>query len=206
MNANPCHNHVSQFEICKQIYTSGILNKVKLTPTSKLVLIALANHYPKVFPSQKFIADQLGITERSVIRAIQELKNKGLILYITKNVNNYTFTNIFFEMINLSVRPGQIDTLNTDKISPKQINKQKNNKVINFSKNESKRPYQQTGMHYKSPEATRAEISKVYKRDDKNPMNDYECALKFISDLSDQMDNKIIRMQVEKVKQKWNIK
>ncbi len=61
-------------------------------------------------------------------------------------------------------------------------------------------------MHYKSPEATRAEISKVYKRDDKNPMNDYECALKFISDLSDQMDNKIIRMQVEKVKQKWNIK
>jgi len=84
MNANPCHNHVSQFEICKQIYTSGILNKVKLTPTSKLVLIALANHYPKVFPSQKFIADQLGITERSVIRAIQELKNKGLILYITK--------------------------------------------------------------------------------------------------------------------------
>ena len=206
MNANPCHNHVSQFEICKQIYTSGILNKVKLTPTSKLVLIALANHYPKVFPSQKFIADQLGITERSVIRAIQELKNKGLILYITKNVNNYTFTNIFFEMINLSVRPGQIDTLNTDKMSDKQIKEQRNNnKVLNFSKNEQKRPYQQTGMHYKSPEATRSEISKVYKRDDKSPMNDKETALKFILELQDKINNPIIRMQVEKVKQKWNL-
>ena len=36
---------MSQFEISKRIYSSGILSRIELSMSAKLVLIALANHY-----------------------------------------------------------------------------------------------------------------------------------------------------------------
>lgn len=84
----------SQFELSKNVLNN--LYKFKLTPTSKLVLLYLVDCYnenhQEVFPKQRTIADKLGVTERSVIRAIQELNKEGLILITNKLSNIYRFT------------------------------------------------------------------------------------------------------------------
>lgn len=84
----------SQFELSKNVLNN--LYKFKLTPTSKLVLLYLVDCYnenhQEVFPKQRTIADKLGVTERSVIRAIQELNKEGLILITNKLTNVYRFT------------------------------------------------------------------------------------------------------------------
>ena len=72
------------------------LSQFNLKPTTKLVLLYLAGCYnPKhadVFPKQKTIALQMGISEASVIRAIQELHKEGLIISERKYTNRYRFT------------------------------------------------------------------------------------------------------------------
>ena len=72
------------------------LSQFNLKPTTKLVLLYLAGCYnPKhadVFPKQKTIALQMGISEASVIRAIQELHKEGLIISERKYTNRYKFT------------------------------------------------------------------------------------------------------------------
>ena len=83
------------------------MNKTNLTATTKLVLMALVQHYnannADMFPSQKFLAKQLGISEKSVERSIANLKNEEYIYYVTKKVNRYRFTAKFFEQIKMSV-------------------------------------------------------------------------------------------------------
>lgn len=72
------------------------LQQFNLKPTTKLVLLYLAGCYnPKhadVFPKQKTIALQMGISEASVIRAIAELHKEGLIISERKYSNRYKFT------------------------------------------------------------------------------------------------------------------
>ena len=72
------------------------LQQFNLKPTTKLVLLYLAGCYnPKhteVFPKQKTIALQMGISERSVISAIQELHKEGLVISERKYTNRYRFT------------------------------------------------------------------------------------------------------------------
>lgn len=84
----------TQFELTTNIITK--LNTFKLTPTAKLVLLYLTTCYnPKhkeVFPKQKTISIKLGISERSVTRAIQELFKEGLVLIECKYTNRYKFT------------------------------------------------------------------------------------------------------------------
>ena len=98
---------ITQFELSKVIYTSGFLQKCNLTATAKLVLMALIQHYnannPDMFPSQKFLAQQLGISEKSVERAILNLKDEDYIYYVTHRVNRYRFTAHFFESVKMSV-------------------------------------------------------------------------------------------------------
>ena len=98
---------INQFELSKMVYTSGFLANVNLTPTAKLVLIALMQHYnannAEMFPSQKFLGAQLGISEKSVERAIANLRDENLIFYVTQKVNKYRFTAHFFEQIKMSV-------------------------------------------------------------------------------------------------------
>lgn len=85
---------LTQYELTTSIITK--LNTFKITPTAKLVLLYLTTCYnPKhneVFPKQKTIADKLGVSERSVTRAVQELFNEGLILIECKYTNRYKFT------------------------------------------------------------------------------------------------------------------
>ena len=85
---------LTQYQLTTEIITK--LNTLQLTPTAKLVLLYLTTCYNpnhrEVFPKQKTIADKLGVSERSVIRAIQELFKEGLILIECKYTNRYKFT------------------------------------------------------------------------------------------------------------------
>lgn len=111
----------SQFELTTEIITK--LNTYQITPTAKLVLLYLTTCYnpehSEVFPKQKTIADKLGISERSVTRAIQELFKEGLILIECKYTNRYKFTSriVSERSENLSDDIRQKDGLKTDKLS-----------------------------------------------------------------------------------------
>ena len=119
----------SQFKLTDRLLKN--LNKYELSPTGKLVLLYLSSCYnPKkadVFPKQKTIANKLGISERSVVRAIQELVKDGLIFVESKYTNHYVFSSKivqkpsqnekFFEPENLSDDLSQNGTSKRDKLS-----------------------------------------------------------------------------------------
>ena len=205
MTAKPCHNMaLSQFTISKNVYNSGMLSKIKLTMSAKLVLIALTNHYnpekPDIFPSQQYIAEHLGISIKSVNRAVQELTQAGLLIYETKNVNRYKFTAKFFAEIKMSVNHGQSDNQTMDSLSMKHIKEKKNNtKDLNFQKiNE--------GVKYKSPETTRNELREsLGVRDDKTPYNDKETAVKFILACQRTAHINVVKKKIEEVRKIWNL-
>jgi len=103
--------NITQFELTKILYSSGILAECSLTPSAKLFLWALCSHYnpnnETMFPSQQTVASKLGISEKSAQRAVKELKTLGLIDYETKRVNHYTFGEKFFELVKMSGAIGQ---------------------------------------------------------------------------------------------------
>lgn len=84
----------SQFELTN--YLLNNLQQFKITPVEKLVLLELSACYnpnkADMFPKQKTLAQKIGISERSVVRAIQSLVNVGLILVECKYTNRYKFT------------------------------------------------------------------------------------------------------------------
>ena len=111
-------------ELTQHQLTTGIvtkLNTYQITPTAKLVLLYLTTCYnPKhadVFPKQKTIADKLGISERSVTRAIQELCKEGLVLVECKYSNRYKFTSKIVCSDKMAVDSGQNDIQQCDNLS-----------------------------------------------------------------------------------------
>ena len=81
----------SQFTLTNKLLQN--LYKYKLTPTAKLVLLELSTCYnPKhgdMFPKQKTLANRIGVSERSIVRAISELVKEGLVLIECKYTNQY---------------------------------------------------------------------------------------------------------------------
>ena len=115
------------FKPIKQVeLTNYLLNNLQsfnLKPTTKLVLLYLSSCYnPRradVFPKQRTIADKIGISEASVIRAISELHKEGLIISERKYSNRYKFTHkllancskiVFLEPNEMQVENKQIET------------------------------------------------------------------------------------------------
>ena len=103
-----------------------------------------------MFPKQSTIAAKIGVSERSVVRAVQELFKAGLILIECKTTNHYKIVakwgsykpenEKFFTQDNMSDNSGQNDTLQTDNLSPaihEQKKEQKKNlkmwKILKFS-------------------------------------------------------------------------
>ena len=131
---------ITQFELAKVLYTSGFLQSCNLTATAKLVLMALIQHYnannADMFPSQKFLAKQLGISEKSVERAIANLRDEDYIYYVTQRVNRYRFTAHFFESVKMSVQNrqnvGSQHRQNVGQTNKEEKIKEKGN-VLNFS-------------------------------------------------------------------------
>lgn len=124
-----CHGF-SQFELTSKLVTN--LYKYDISPTAKLVLLYLSSCYnPKkahMFPKQKTMASKLGVSERSIVRAVQELVNKHLIVIECKYTNYYKFTSQIVSKPplnennhqdeNMSGSIRQNDTLNGDNLSP----------------------------------------------------------------------------------------
>lgn len=101
----------TQFELTQKLLQN--LNTFKLTPTAKLVLLYLSSCYnPKhgeMFPKQKTIADKLGVSEASVIRAISELHKEGLIISERKYTNRYKYTARFLSLLGISNNKMQVN-------------------------------------------------------------------------------------------------
>lgn len=132
---------ISAFELTKK--TLNNLKHFKIGATAKNVLWYLTACYnPKnkyVFPKQKTIASVIGCSERSVVRAIQELVKEGLIIIESTTSNKYAFTSKIIgepsqnEDVLQPEKMSQADvkiTSNNDKLSDphvhEQIKKQKN--------------------------------------------------------------------------------
>lgn len=111
----------SQFRLTNNLLQN--LYKYEITPIAKLVLLYLSSCYnPKkthMFPKQKTIASKIGATERSVVRAIQELVKEGLIVIECKYTNYYKFTSqiVSKPSENMSDDLGQNDIQQDDKLS-----------------------------------------------------------------------------------------
>jgi DNA-binding Lrp family transcriptional regulator len=122
----------TQFDLTNDILNN--LSQFNITPTAKLVLLYLTSCYnPKhaeIFPKQKTIAIKLGISERSVTRAIQELFNEGLLLIECKYTNRYKFTSRIIsqqaEILSDDLR--QNGTLKDDNLSHVYIEQKKETK------------------------------------------------------------------------------
>lgn len=94
---------LTQFELTSNLLRN--LYKYDLTPIAKLVLLYLSSCYnPKhvdMFPKQKTIAEKLGVSEASVIRAISELHKEGLIISERKYTNRYKYTSKFLSSLGI---------------------------------------------------------------------------------------------------------
>lgn len=107
----------SQFNLTQK--TINYLNSLDLTPTAKLVLVYLTTCYnPKnmfIFPKQETISNKIGISQRSVVRAINELIKKGYCTKIRKiyKPNFYTFTSNFFSTVHF-INLKEIREINID--------------------------------------------------------------------------------------------
>ena len=152
---NVAENHVahgvSQIKLTNFLLNN--LSQFNLKPTTKLVLLYLSGCYnPKhadVFPKQKTIALQMGISEASVIRAIQELHKEGLIISERKYTNRYKFTSRilnlggmvegFFETNNMQVENSQKVISETSKLQAPCIEQKREQIIEQTDRNKTKR-------------------------------------------------------------------
>lgn len=130
---------VTSFELTKGLLNN--LSQYEITPTAKLVLLYLASCYnpnkADMFPKQKTIADKIGVSERSVVRAIQELFKAGLIMIECKYTNRYKFTSKIVPepSENLSETKRQNVIIKRDKMSHLDIEQiKRKNKLTNDEK------------------------------------------------------------------------
>ena len=133
MKENTAKKHArhgfSQFKLTN--YLLNNLSQFEITPIAKLVLLELSTCYnpnkPDMFPKQKTLAKKIGVSERSVVRGVQELIKAGLILVESKYTNHYIFTSRIggewaqnekiFTPENMSDDLSQNDSLKRDNLS-----------------------------------------------------------------------------------------
>lgn len=119
----------SQFTLTNKLLQN--LYKYKLTPTAKLVLLELSTCYnPKhgdMFPKQKTLANRIGVSEASVIRAISELHKEGLIISERKYTNRYKFTSKILNQATQNeyfLQPNDMQVENSQNVTSKACNLQ----------------------------------------------------------------------------------
>ena len=204
MSANACTGMVlSQFELSK--ITLKNLNRFDLSPTAKLVLLALVDCYnprtEEIFPKQKTIAEQLGISVSSVIRAIKELAHAQIVIYETKSTNRYKLTPTFFTLVKLTAASSQNESLSCSKLPATihgQKHEEKKNNVFQFQKNNEPKTI--------SIETTRKMLEEKNNIQPKSPMDDRETAIQWLSELTEnELKHSFIKLRADEIRKKWNL-
>jgi len=211
MLSNPCSVYVSSFDLSKAVTMKRFFSKVKLSPSSRLVIRCLIDFYnPQkglVYPGQKTVAECTGLTERSIVSAVNELRKEGLILTTKKkNSLNYYFSNRFFEILGLqtgekiSDESGKIFIKQGEKISDTYIEQKKEqikNKVLKFQNNV------QELNHTVSIESTKKLLKEKSEIKRGSPLDfTYEEAVSFLENLLPELQNSFFAIELRK---KWNI-
>lgn len=206
---------INGFNLAQRLYTCGIASAFELNPTQLLVLIGLSSHFNPdksvVFPSQGYLAKKLNISERSVVRAINELVKKRLIVK-SKNGNNnlYAFTSIFFDAVNMSETQRQSDTQVSDKMADKQYNSNYKNNSTDFQKNKSSLSHLEDHLKRKNliEQKHRLNQTTQYIQDQKSikagsPLEfNKQQAIDYINNLGEFALNSYFAKQL---KEKWNL-
>ncbi len=136
---------ISQFELTNKLLNN--LSQFDVSPIAKLVLLELSACYnPKkvdVFPKQKTLAKKIGVSERSIVRAVQELVKAGVILIESKYTNHYIFTSKIvcgctenekiFASEKMSDDLGQNDISKRDKLSQHEQTIEQRNKPLSMN-------------------------------------------------------------------------
>ncbi|MDD3150166.1 MAG: helix-turn-helix domain-containing protein [Candidatus Gastranaerophilales bacterium] len=224
----------TSFDLNKAVTFSKIFSKIKLSASSKLTLRALIDCWnPKkgfVFPSQNFLAQVTGLTDRSIRSSVAQLKDEGLILTAkTRSGLNYRFTQKFFEQVNSSCNGGKLFLSHAENSScscKEQINNKKNNS-FNFSKNSNGNDLNSlstttTAFNKKSavnnfsnyqanfiPPQLKGPSYLPYKKplleQKKSPLDDFNTAKIWLENLSGQaLTQDFIKSRVINVLEKWN--
>lgn len=88
------------FELIKAIYDCDILNKFKLSPSAKLVLIGISQYYRadirKAWPSQVLLSKKLGLSTRTIINSVKELVDNNIILKYRNKRPSGNFSNVYY--------------------------------------------------------------------------------------------------------------
>lgn len=214
---------VNSFTLCDAIYSRSIAKKFDLNATTTLVLIGLTTHYnpnkTTVFPSQKYLAEHLNLSERSVIRALKDLVDKKMILKTrNRNHNVYCFTNLFFEVTtgeestcqNVTDKTAHSDTMSDrgcqnvsckgDKMSYKH---KKENKIKNIG---SFNNFSSNGLkdQAKSSVDKTKDLIESYKNVEKSSPLDFsqEEAIEYLKNLPAILKNSFF---ATKLREKWNL-
>ena len=192
---------ITQFELSNLIRKCKLFSKIKLAPSTRLVLESLVFHYPNIRVKAETIADETGCGLKSIENALKELKEKNLIVITyTGRSSIFHLTPFFYSLLEITDQiPKNVRNRSAKIAVPHNKEKKENYKEKSFNK------VYEIPNHTKSPERTRAEIKATLIKDDKSPMTDKETAIKYVADLSEMMDNQIIQSQVNKVKQKWDL-
>lgn len=136
--------NVKSFNLVRAITDKNLFSKIKLSPTARLVLFNLANMYNLkkgcCFPKIKKLILCTGATEKSIISALNELRNNNLIVSSRDDYKtNYYFTKNFFNILEIitddteeiSAEPVKI-TATCHEQKKEQIIKQNNNSSFSF--------------------------------------------------------------------------
>jgi len=94
---------ITQFELSNLIRKSKLFSKIKLAPATRLVLESLVYHYPNIRVNIKTLEEETGNSRRSVDNALNELKEKGLIITIqTGRSSIFKLTQTFFDLLEIA--------------------------------------------------------------------------------------------------------
>ena len=221
------HMGFTQFELSK--LTLKNLNKFKLSPTGKLVLLALVDCYnpnnEEIFPKQQTLADELGISPSSVKRGIKELADAKIIIYEFKSTNRYRLTSTFYSFINIEkpVQKGnmpqsklrhatvQKDPIEGVKLSFPYIEQKKEQKKNTFKQGYNgynANVYTPNEPKHISTKETRKLLDKIEKdkKTSTSPYDNKECAIAWLNSLDENsLKHSFIKERVDKVKKIWNL-
>ena len=149
---------LTQFELNTLIIRSGFFSKIKLKPTTRLVIQSLLSHYPNIRVKIETLQNEAGSSRKSIENSLSELKEKGLILIKhTGRSSQYYFTQKFFELLECAdqVRKKNISDVQNLPYPHNKENNKKNNKSFKNNFPES------SNLKYKNPYFNKPPESKI---------------------------------------------